>query len=262
MAEPSGTGNSTAQVAKAAQRSILALLEDMKATGRTNEALKGLCRQLFSVEIALGDFASTFDLGGLCKLDLEVQHHIRMTIWGGQDACARFQIGFKQWTSHSSNHSLHELDGDVLDIFEDIELRLLVERLELLEKVIGMALEVSTLVTAFSTPRNISDEQCKSVLAKENGLLSEMTEANQRQAEHLDRRRALRRVVSEMEGHGLGMQYPRKVFNGLFSEMCQLRYRQRANPGDGDQLPVNAIDAMPDEVQVSQQNGIMRMGPK
>lgn len=95
------------------------------------------------------------------------------------------------------------------------------------------------------------------MLAKENGLLSEMIGANQRQAEHLDRRRALRRVVSEMEGHGLGMQHPRKVFNGLFSEICQLRYRQRANPEDGDQLPVNAIAAMPDEVQVSQQNGII-----
>ena len=117
--------------------------------------------------------------------------------------------------------------------------------------------ETSPRVTAFSTPRNISDEQCTSVLAKKNGLLSEMIEANQRQAEHLDRRRALRRVVSEIEGHGLGMQHPRKVFNGLFSEICQLRYRQRVNPGDGDQLPVNAIDAMPDEVQDSQQNGII-----
>lgn len=105
-----------------------------------------------SVEIALGDFASAFDLGGLCKLDLKVQHHIRMTIWGGQDACARFQIGFKEWTSPSSNHSLHELDGDDLDIFEDIELRLLIERLQLLEKIIGMALEVSTLYVSTGFP--------------------------------------------------------------------------------------------------------------
>ena len=152
MAEQTGARTSTAQAAKAAQRIVLALLEDMKATERTNEALKGLCRQLFSAENTLGNVASAFDLGGLCKLNLEVQHHIRMAIWGGQDACARFQNAYKEWTSHSSNHSLHELDGDDLDIFEDIELQLLSERLQLLEKTIGMTLEVSALYVNTGVP--------------------------------------------------------------------------------------------------------------
>ncbi|CAP86944.1 hypothetical protein PCH_Pc24g00360 [Penicillium rubens Wisconsin 54-1255] len=207
MAEPSGTGTSTAQAAKAAQRSVLALLEDMKATGRTNEALKELCRQLFFVENALGNFASTFDLGGLCKLDLEVQHPIRMTIWVAKMPVQDFRLASKSGpvtppTTPCTNWMI-----------------------------IGMALGVSALVTAFSTPRNISDEQCTLVLAKQNGLLSEMIEANQRQAAHLDRRRAPRRVVSEKEGHSLGMQHPRKVFNGLPSEICQVRSGKDPIPG-------------------------------
>lgn len=37
-----------------------------------NKVLKGLYRQLFSVENVLGDFVLIFDLGGLCKLDLKV----------------------------------------------------------------------------------------------------------------------------------------------------------------------------------------------
>lgn len=95
------------------------------------------------------------------------------------------------------------------------------------------------------------------MLAKENNLLSAIIETNKRQHLHLDRRRALKRVACEIEAYGIGMQHPRKVFNGLFSEICQLRYRQRTNPRDGDQLLANAIDATPDEVQFSQHSGFI-----
>jgi hypothetical protein len=70
-------------------------------------------------------------------------------------------------------------------------------------------------VIAFSTPRDISDEECTSVFVKENNLLSAIIEANKRQHAHFERRRGLKHVASEIEGHGLGMQHPRKVFNGL-----------------------------------------------
>ncbi|KAK4939281.1 hypothetical protein LTR66_015016, partial [Elasticomyces elasticus] len=162
MAEPAGARTPTAQAVKAAQGSISALLEEIKATEQTNHALGGLSRRLSSAENTLGTFASAINQADFCKLSLEIQHHIRMAIWGSQDACARFQIGFQEW--NLPNYFLHETDGDELGIFESLELRLLSERLQLLEKAIGMALEVSTLVIDFSTPRDISDEECTSVL--------------------------------------------------------------------------------------------------
>jgi hypothetical protein len=152
MADSTGTRTSTAQATKAAQCSVLSLLKEIKATGRTNEALEGLCQRLFSAENVLGNFASASDRTGFCKLNPEVQHHIRLAIWGGQDACARFQNAFKEWTSHFSDHFLHESGGDDLDILEGIELRLLSERLQLLEKTIGMALEVSALYVTVQEP--------------------------------------------------------------------------------------------------------------
>lgn len=50
MAEPAGTRTPTAQAAKAAQGSISALLEEIKATEQTNHALGGLSRRLSSAE--------------------------------------------------------------------------------------------------------------------------------------------------------------------------------------------------------------------
>lgn len=110
---------------------------------------------------------------------------------------------------------------------------------------------------AFSTPRDISDEECTSVLVKENDLLSAIIEANKRQHAHLERRRGLKRVASEIEGHGLAMQHPRKVFNGLFAEISQLKYRRRTNPGDKSQLCVSGIDLMPERAQSCQHNGVI-----
>lgn len=70
------------------------------------KALKGPGRQLFSAKNPLENFTSAFNQGGSCKLNIEVQHHIGingMAIWSGQDAYARFQNAYKQWTTPYTN---------------------------------------------------------------------------------------------------------------------------------------------------------------
>jgi hypothetical protein len=75
-----------------------------------------------------------------------------MAFWGNQDACSRFQSLFKSRISHSTNNSLHESDWNGFDIFGDIELRLLCERLQVLEDTIGMVVETSALYVTSDSP--------------------------------------------------------------------------------------------------------------
>lgn len=82
------------------------------------------------------------------------------------------------------------------------------------------SLGVYTRLTIFSTSTTICDVQWDLILAKENDLLSAAIEANKRQHTHHDRRTALNRIVCEMEGYNIAIEYPRKAFHGLLSEIC------------------------------------------
>lgn len=108
------------------------------------------------------------------------------------------------------------------------------------------SLDLYNRLTAFPTSM-ISDEYWNRILAKENDLLSAVIKANTSQYVHQIKRKALERIACEIEGYNIAMQYPRKVFDGLLSEFCQLRWGQRANAGDDDHPSVNAINAMPNE---------------
>lgn len=146
------TSAPTSQAAKAGECSVFALLEDIKAAGCTCEASKELCHRLSSIEKALGSFAAELEQPASCKLSTEVQHHLRMAILSNQDACARYQNAFKEWASHSNNNSLHESDWNGFDAFQDIELRLLSERLQVLKNTIDMAMEISCCTLFFNPP--------------------------------------------------------------------------------------------------------------
>lgn len=129
----------------------------------------------------------------------------------------------------SINNSLHELGWDGFGVLWDIELRLLSERLQVLENTIGTVMEFSALymkfdspipestyslglhvrLTVFSTSTTICDAQWDLILAKENDVLLAAIEANKRQHAHHDRRKALNRLVCEMEGYDIAMRHPR-----------------------------------------------------
>lgn len=75
-----------------------------------------------------------------------------MAILSNQDTCARFQNNFKEWTDHSTNEYLHESDSGGFDVFGEIELRLLGERLHMLEFTIYMAMEDSAFYVKLESP--------------------------------------------------------------------------------------------------------------
>lgn len=88
MAKPISITGPTTQAAKAAQRSVYALLENLKAAKSTTEALTtGLCHRLSSINTALGKLSSA--LGQ--SLSHKVQHHLRLAIWSNGNAYVRFQ---------------------------------------------------------------------------------------------------------------------------------------------------------------------------
>ncbi|KAJ5365321.1 hypothetical protein N7517_008207 [Penicillium concentricum] len=88
MAKPISITGPTAQAAKAAQRSVCTLLENLKATKSTTEALTtGLCHRLSSIDTALGKLSSA--LGQ--SLSHEIQYHLRLATWSNGNACVRFQ---------------------------------------------------------------------------------------------------------------------------------------------------------------------------
>jgi len=62
---------------------------------------------------------------------------------------------------------------------------------------------------------------------------------------HQDRRLGLKRIVRESAACGIGMQHIRNVLDGLLSGICRLRHGQGTYPEDEDQLPMNAINAVP-----------------
>jgi hypothetical protein len=78
MAEPTNTSASTAESAKAAQCSVLALLESIEAAEYRTEAVKELFHRLSSINKALGRFVSAFNKSDSCKLSHEVQLHLQI----------------------------------------------------------------------------------------------------------------------------------------------------------------------------------------
>jgi hypothetical protein len=147
MPDRTSTGATTAQVAKAAQRGVLALFEDIQASERTGKLLNEVARQLLSVKKRLGSITSEVEGTYPCdiKLSCKVHIHLRAAISNTQDTCERFLSTFKEWTDHSSSLYLHKSDSDGFDIFEETELRIFSERLQMLENTILMAVETSVL---------------------------------------------------------------------------------------------------------------------
>ncbi|KAJ5694646.1 hypothetical protein N7536_005058 [Penicillium majusculum] len=66
---PDRTGATTAQVAKAAQRGVLALFEDILASMRTSELLNEVACQLLSVKKRLG---SIIEVEGIFPYDIKL----------------------------------------------------------------------------------------------------------------------------------------------------------------------------------------------
>ncbi|KAJ5264701.1 hypothetical protein N7505_007494, partial [Penicillium chrysogenum] len=136
------TSATTAQVAKATQHGVYALLENIQASERT------IGRQLLSVEKRLERITSEVEGTYSCdiKLSCKVHIHLRAAISNTQDTCERFLGTFKEWKYHSSSLYLHESDYGNFDIFEVTELRLFSESLQMLEYTILMAEENSVLL--------------------------------------------------------------------------------------------------------------------
>jgi enolase len=151
MTEPTSTSTFRAQSVKAAQCSVIALLENIKAAEYTTEAVKELFHGLSSINKALGRIASAFDQSDSCKISHEVQRRLQMAIWTNKDACARYQEAFKERTSPLINDSLRDSDWHPFDAFVDIQSQLLSERLQLLEDTINMVMEIYALYVYFKS---------------------------------------------------------------------------------------------------------------
>ena len=147
MPDLTSTCATTVQVAKAAQRGVLALLENIRASERTSELLNKVGRQLLSAKRRLESIISEVEGTYSCDIELscKVHIHLRAAISNTQDACERFLGTFKEWKDHSPSLYLHESDSDSFDIFEETELRLFSETLQMLENIILMAEENSVL---------------------------------------------------------------------------------------------------------------------
>lgn len=79
----------------------------------------------------------------------KVHIHLWAAISNTQDICGRFVDNFKEWRDHSSLLYLHESDSSSFEIFEDMELRLFSESLQMLENTILMAEENSVLYVKY-----------------------------------------------------------------------------------------------------------------
>ncbi|KAJ5642207.1 hypothetical protein N7490_006207 [Penicillium lividum] len=267
MTEPTSNNTFTAQCAKAALCSVTALLEKIKTAEFTTEAVKELSHLLCSIDKALEKVVSLFDQPQSCIVKLGDQHHLRMAIWSNQGACERYQDNFTKWTSHSNDDFLRDSEWNFFDIFKDIESRLLSERLRLFKDTIDKAVQTSALyvnpefpilpiasslgffsrLTTFSTSENISDDEWDSILVKESSLLLAIIEANKCHHAHQLIERAAERIICEIKGHGIAMQHHRNFLDGLLVEFRQLRWGQRTDSWNQDQLFPNAVSDLPDE---------------
>lgn len=151
MTEPTSIDAPTVQAAKAVRNTFLAFLKDIKATERRSDAFNGLSHRLSSVEKTLECFASDFGQSCSYTLSSGVQHHLRMAFRGSQEACIRSWSLLEERTSHFIIDSLHGSVWSEVGVFEDVELRLLSERLQALEKTIGTVMEISALYVKFDT---------------------------------------------------------------------------------------------------------------
>jgi hypothetical protein len=190
-----------------------------------------------------------------------------MAIWSNQGACERYQDNFTKWTSHSNDDFLRDSEWNFFDIFKDIESRLLSERLQLFKDTIDKAVQTSALyvnlefpilliassleffsrLTTFSASENISDDEWNSILVKESSLLSAIIEANKCHHAHQLIERAAERIICEIKGHGIAMQHHRNFLDGLLVKFRQLRWGQRTDSWNQDQLFPNAVSGLPDE---------------
>ncbi|KAJ5120758.1 uncharacterized protein N7515_010146 [Penicillium bovifimosum] len=255
MAEPTNTGTSAAEFAKAAQCSICALVEIIEAAEYRTEAVKELFHLLSSINKAMERFVSTFDKSNSCKLSHEVQLHLQMATRTTQHACARFQEVFTEWTSHFIKDSLRDSDWNLFGAFVDIQSRILSGRLRQLKDTMNMAMEISALVS-FPASRYISDEEWNSILKKENTLLSAIIKTNESQQTHQRKERAAERIACEIKGSGIAMQRDRKIFDGLLAEFSRLRWSQITKAGQEGQLQ-NAVGALPGEIQWSYESAVI-----
>lgn len=151
MTESTRIDDPTVQAAKAAENTVLAILKDIKATERRSDALNGLSHRLSAVGKALQCFVLGFDQSCSYTLSLEVQHHLRLAFRGSQEACIRSWSLIEERTSHISGDPLHGSEWDGFGAFRDVELQLLSERLEVLEKTIGTVMEISALYVKFDS---------------------------------------------------------------------------------------------------------------
>lgn len=145
MAEPTNTGTSAAEFARTAQCSISALLKIIEAAEYRTDAVKELFHLLPSINKALGRFVSTFNKSNSCKLSHEVQLHLQMATRTTQQACARFQEVFTEWTSHFIKDTLRDSDWNPFGAFVDIQSRIFSGRLRQLKDTMNMAIEISAL---------------------------------------------------------------------------------------------------------------------
>ncbi|CAI7619875.1 unnamed protein product [Penicillium palitans] len=235
MPDLTSTGATTAQVAKAAQHGVHALLENIQASERT------IGRQLLSVEKRLERITSEVEGTYSCdiKLSCKVHIHLRAAISNTQDTCERFLGTFKEWKYHSSSLYLHESDYGNFDIFEVTELRLFSESLQMLEYTILMAEE-------------------NSVLEKE--LFSAAIDMNRKKHVLQDGRLALKRITRESEAYEIWTQYHRNVIGELLSEISRLRNGQPVYTEEEDQLPIDAINAMTSDHQCMQRDEALHGG--
>ncbi|KAJ6176716.1 hypothetical protein N7485_003630 [Penicillium canescens] len=262
MPDLASTGATTAQVAKAAQRGVHALLENIQASERTGELLNKIGRQLLSVKKRLESITSEVEATYSCdiKLSCKVHIHLRAAISNTLDTCERFLGTFKEWKDHSSSLYLHESDSGNFDIFEETELRLFSESLQMLEHTILMAEENSVLLDRFSISRALSDVEWTSIMSRENELFSAAIDMNRKQHVLQDRRSALKRIARESEAYEIGTQYHRNVIGELLSEISRLRNGQPVYTEEEDQHPIDAVNAMTGDCQCLQHDEALHGG--
>ena len=102
----------------------------IQATERTSDALKELRHQLFSVEKASRKLIRHWLFRSL-QAQFPSPASFPDGILSNQDTRARFQNTFEEWTNYSTNEYLHESDSGGVDVFREVELRLLGERLHI-----------------------------------------------------------------------------------------------------------------------------------
>ncbi|KAJ5957948.1 hypothetical protein ACN42_g2337 [Penicillium freii] len=262
MPDLTSTGATTVQVAKAAQRGVLALLENIQASERTSELLNKVGRQLLSTKKRLESIISEVEGTYSCdiRLSCKVHIHLRAAISNTQDACERFLGTFKEWKDHSPSLYLHESDSGSFDIFEETELRLFSESLQMLENTILMAEENSVLLDEIPISRALSDVEWTSILSRENELFSAAIDMNRKQHVLQDRRLALKRIVRESEAYEVGTQYHRNFLGELLSEISRLRSGQPVYTEEEDQLPIDAINTNTGDHQFPQRDEALQGG--